>query len=386
MVFMKKILYIVIDGLSNDLALMPNLKNLIGKSQSGLVLPVIEGISVDTGREIMGFLGYDAYRYYTGPGPLECYACGLKVNDGDLALRVNFSSLEPDGKKLKDSSIALSISPEETNSLAKEINSKVTLSSGTFELKDTTDDLGALVIRSIRSRLSGCITNTNPVYERRGIFNIRREKFANLLLESAPLAGCGDNSEAKEASVSLNEFTQKSHRVMAGSVFNQKRLLENKPPVNILLSCGAGDHLPKLPAFEAVYNLKFASLLYQQAEKSVTSLMGIEAPGLPSLSGQPDVDCAVLAKVARDSLLKYNGIFIYIRNKDEVDVIDSFFFINILADLDLNNTLIIVAGNPSGKPAPISIFGGGIAKLEALPFERIKIQDIMPLLVKLAQG
>jgi 2,3-bisphosphoglycerate-independent phosphoglycerate mutase len=39
-------------------------------------------------------LGYDPHEHHTGRGPLESVGVGLEVNDGDLAYRVNFATVE----------------------------------------------------------------------------------------------------------------------------------------------------------------------------------------------------------------------------------------------------------------------------------------------------
>ncbi|MBU0710034.1 MAG: phosphoglycerate mutase, partial [Candidatus Omnitrophica bacterium] len=178
---MKKILYIVLDGLGDlpiadlnnktplEAALTPNLDRLAQQGRTGLVYPVNKGIAPESDIAVISLLGYDAHKYYTGRGPLESFAEGINVNDGDLALRVNFATLEEDGKTIKDRRVGRNLTTEEATSLSSEINSKVTLSSGTFEFKNTIGHRGILVIRGMRSKLSGWITNTDPAYGREGV-------------------------------------------------------------------------------------------------------------------------------------------------------------------------------------------------------------------------
>ncbi len=92
---MKKILYIVLDGLGDlpikelnnktplEAALTPNLDRLAQRGKTGIVYPVAKGIAPESDIAVISLLGYDAHKYYTGRGPLESFAEGLKFSDGD---------------------------------------------------------------------------------------------------------------------------------------------------------------------------------------------------------------------------------------------------------------------------------------------------------------
>jgi len=426
---MKKILYIVLDGLGDlpikelnnktplDAAVTPNMDRLAQRGRTGLVYPVAKGIAPESDIAVISLLGYDAHKYYTGRGPLESFAEGLDIQDGNLALRVNFATAQSDGVTIKDRRVGRNLTTEEATALAHEINSKVTLSSGTFEFKNTIGHRGILVIRGMRSKLSGWITNTDPAYDREGVFGIAKEKFENLVAQSNPMPGYENLGQAREAAVLLNEFTQKSHRVLNEAAVNKKRVAENKMPANVILSRDAGDRLPKFPPMQSLYNLKFGSFVQMPVEKGIALLTGIEVIEIPSSSGHLDVDYPVWAKVAIDSIKKYDGIYIHIKGPDEpahdgnfklkkeiIEAIDSFFFANLLPDLDMNNTILTVTADHStvcairahsADPVPILICGGNIKPDGSLSFSEkaaklgsigeIKGQDIMPLLVKFAK-
>ncbi|MCX7661778.1 MAG: alkaline phosphatase family protein, partial [Candidatus Omnitrophica bacterium] len=321
---MKKILYIVLDGLG-DLPLKelgdktpleasnkPNLDYLAKQAKLGLVYPVARGVAPESDIAVISLLGYDAHKYYTGRGPLECFAEGLRVEDGDLALRANFATVAEDGKTIKDRRVGRNLTTEEASSLAKEINSKVTLSTATFEFKNTVGHRAVLVIRGVQSKLSGWITNTDPAYEREGVFGVAKEKFENIVAKSIPMSGYENIEQAKEASRLLNEFTEKSHKVLVDSAINKRRISEGKLPANIILCRDAGDQLPKFPPFSSVYNLKFGCFVQMPVEKGIALLTGIEVIEVPEPSGHLDVDYAIWAKLALDSLKSYDGIYIHI--------------------------------------------------------------------------
>jgi len=426
---MKKILFIVLDGLGDlpikeldnktplEAALTPNLDSLAQRGKTGIVYPVAKGIAPESDIAVISLLGYDAQKYYTGRGPLESFAEGLMIHDGNLALRVNFATAEADGRTIKDRRVGRNLTIDEATALAKEINAKVTLSSATFEFKNTIGHRGVLVIRGMHSKLSGWITNTDPAYAREGAFGIAKEKFENFVEESLPMPGFENSSEAKEAALLLNEFTQKSHKVLNASATNKRRVAENKLPGNIILSRDAGDHLPKFPRIESLYNVRFGSFVQMPVEKGIALLTGLDVIDVPSSSGHLDVDYAIWAKVALDSIKKYEGIYIHIKGPDEpahdgdfnkkkeiIEIIDKFFFTDLLLKLDMNNTIVAVTADHStvcaikahsADPVPLLISGGNIKPDGSLSFSEkaarlgsigeLLGRDIMPLLVKSAQ-
>jgi len=425
---MKKILYIVLDGLGDqpikelnnktplEAALTPNMDRLAQGGETGIVYPVEKGLAPESDIAVISLLGYDAHKYYTGRGPLEAFAEGLVINDGDLALRVNFATVAEDSKTIKDRRVGRNLSTDEATALAKEINSKVTLSSATFEFKNTIGHRGVLVIRGMRSKLSGWITNTDPAYDREGVFGIALVKFENLVAESMPMPGYEDSAEAKEAAVLLNEFTEKSHKVLNESLVNKNRVSENKMPGNVILSRDAGDHLPKFPKIDTLYGVKFGSFVQMPVERGIALLTGMEIIDVPASTGHLDVDYTIWAKVALDSIKKYGGIYVHIKGPDEpahdgdfnkkkeiIEAIDKFFFSSLLSALDIKNTVVAVTADHStvcaikahsADPVPLLISGANIKPDGSLSFSEKAVKlgsigellgkDILPLLVKTA--
>ncbi len=426
---MKKIIYIVLDGLGDlpvkelnnktplEAALTPNLDRLSQKGKMGLVYPVERGIAPESDIAVISLLGYDAHKYYTGRGPLESFAEGLDIADGNLALRVNFATVDADGKTIKDRRVGRNLTTEEATLLAREINSKVTLSNATFEFKNTIGHRGVLVIRGMHSKLSGWITNTDPAYGREGVFGVAKEKFENKIVQALAMPEYADLPEAKEAAALLNEFTEKSHKVLDEAAINKKRVSEKKMPANIILSRDAGDHLPNFPPISGLYNMKFGSFVQMPVEKGIALLTGMEIIDVPSSSGHLDVDYPVWAKIAVDSLRKYDGIYVHIKGPDEpahdgdfkskkdiIEMIDKFFFASLIPLIDLKDFIVCVTADHStvcamkahsADPVPLLIRGGNIKPDGSLSFSEraaklgslgeILGRQIMPLLVKFAR-
>ena len=391
---MRKILYIILDGLGDrplkeldnktplEAAAAPNMDRLAQEGRTGQVYPVDKGIAPESDIAVISLLGYDAHKYYTGRGPLEAFAEGLIINDGDLALRVNFATVQDDGSTIKDRRVGRNLSTEEATALSREINSKTSLSTGTFEFKNTIGHRGVLVIRGTKSKLSGWITNTDPAYGKKGVFGIALEKFDNHVAKAQALEEYKDSPEAKEAAALLNEFTAKSHTVLQESLINKKRVQDGKLPANVILSRDAGDRLPKFPKIEELFKLKFGSFVEMPVERGIALLTGMQIIDVPSSTGHLDVDYAVWAKVALESIKKFDGIYVHIKGPDEpahdgdfkkkkeiIEAIDKFFFAKLIAKMDLSKYIICVTADHStvckikahsADPVPLLVCGGSI--------------------------
>jgi 2,3-bisphosphoglycerate-independent phosphoglycerate mutase len=424
----KKILYILLDGLGDlpcaelenktplEAATKPHLDNLAKKGKTGLMYTVKKGIAPESDIAVISILGYEAKRYYTGRGPLECFAEGLAVNDGDLAYRVNFATLG-EGNKIIDRRVGRDLTSEEATSLCKEINLKVKLNLASFEFKNTIGHRGVLVIRKEGNKLSGWVTNTDPAYEREGVFGVAKSKFENFLLESKPLPGYEDLKEACEAARLTNEFIQKSRVVLEESAVNKNRLVQGKLPANCILTRDGGDRLPKFPSVTQLYGARFGSFVEMPVEKGIALLTGMEVVELPVPTGHLDVDYPVRAKVTLKIKNRFDGLYIHIKGPDEpahdgdslkkkeiIEAIDRFFFGNLLPKIDIEKTIIAVTSDHStpcslkahsDDPVPLLIAGGDIEADDVATFSEktcregslgiIEGNQLMKILVDLAK-
>ncbi len=426
---MKKILYIVLDGLGDlpvpeldnktplEAADTPNMDRIVQQGRSGIVYPVDKGIVPESDIAVISLLGYDARKYYTGRGPLESFAEGLKVTPGDLALRINFSTVDSDGKTILDRQAGRNLTTDEASALTKEINSKVELSRSTFELKNTVGYRGVLVIRHRDKHLSGWITNTDPAYAREGVFGVAREKFQNQVAESQPMKGFGDRTRALASADLLNEFTRKSHQVLSQSAVNQKRMAQNKLAANFILSRDAGDHLPEFPSLKTLYNIKFGSFVQMPVEKGIALLTGMEIVEVPQPSGNLELDYSMWAKITLKKIFEFDGLYIHIKGPDEpahngdflkkkevIEAVDKFFFPALLEKLSLKDLIIAITADHStvckirahsADPVPLVISGNDIIPDGIKAFSEraaclgslaeIRGVELIPLLIKFAQ-
>ena len=392
---MKKIVYVVLDGLGDlpikslggktplEAAETPNMDRLAREGVTGRMYTVGKGIAPQSDIAVISILGYDPNVYYTGRGPLESFASGLEVRDGDLALRVNFATVD-ENWNIIDRRVGRNLSSEEARELAEAINREVKLTSvpATFQFKSTIGHRGCLVIRAEKGKLSGEVTNTDPAYDKIGPLGVAKEKFENVVQEAKPTKGHENDPAAINAAKLINEFTRKSYEVLNRHPINLKRRSEGKMVGNMILCRDAGDHLPKFPPFRERFGLNFASFVEMPVERGIAVLMGIEIVKLPLPSGDLARDYVERAELAVENIKRFDGLYIHIKGPDEpahdgdaerkkqvIEIIDRHFFGPLLERLDLKEAIVTVTADHStpcehkahtDDPVPILISGGNI--------------------------
>ncbi len=422
---MKKILYIVLDGLGDrphpafgnrtplEAADIPQMNRLAKEGQTGLVYTVGKDIAPESDVAVISILGYDAHKYYTGRGPLECFAEGLEVKEGDLAYRVNFATLGKN-REIVDRRVGRNLTTAEATALAEEINTKVKLSDAEFIFKNTIGHRGVLLIRSKKGKLSAKVTNTDPAYGKEGVFGVAKEKFENYLQKCLP----EDNAEgAKLAADLTNEFMEKSQKVLSEAGVNQERIKQDKLAANVILTRDAGDRLPKFPSLKERFGFNLGCFVEMPVEKGIALLTGMEIIDLSLPTGDLEKDYALRAKKACEAIQNYDGLYIHLKGPDEpahdgnflkkkevIEAIDRFFFGNLLPELNLKETVICVTSDHSTPCAlkahsadavPILISGGNIKKDETFSFSESQAvqgrlgelggQEVLPEIIKLAR-
>jgi 2,3-bisphosphoglycerate-independent phosphoglycerate mutase len=342
-----------------------------------------EGIAPESDIAVFAILGYDPHQHHTGRGPLESVGAGVEVNDGDLAYRVNFATVEADGDgwTIVDRRVGRDLTSEEAHALADEVQSKVTLDKASFEFKATVGHRGILVLRNEAGPLSAEVENSDPAYGRQGSLGVALETFDNKVVTVAPVKGHEDDASALRASELTNEWLRKSFQVLESAETNAKRTAANKLPGNFILTRDGGDHVPKLVPFKEKFGPEMGCFVEMPVELGIARLMGmgvVEAPtDLP-----PREQYERWAELALEAIEGFDGLYIHIKGPDvpahdgdhdakirSIEDIDAYFFAPLLDSIDMKRSLVAVTADHSTScarkahtdgPVPLLISGAGI--------------------------
>jgi len=387
-----KLIYIVIDGMGDlpieelgnrtplEAAETPNMDFLAKNGKTGLMYSVRRGIAPESDVAVISILGYDPFKYDTGRGILEAFGAGLIVNDGNLALRCNFATINH-GNKIIDRRAGRDLTTEEATDLSNAVNDEVKLESYpvNFEFRNTVGHRGVLVIRSKKKPLSGKITNTDPAYFKVEGLGVAKAKVEMILKKCRPME---ETQEAKISAKLVNEFVQKSHRVLDGHEVNRKRVAEGKLKANVILTRDAGHLLPKFFNINDRYGVHFACLADMPIERGISKLVGMHLVDLPPPSPKLEEDCILRVKKLLEVLPLFNCFYIHIKGPDEpghdgnadlktklIAIVDKYFFGNLLPKIKLEDHILCVTADHStpckvkahsDDPVPLLISGNEI--------------------------
>jgi len=428
---MNKFFYVILDGLGDDplevldgrtpleVARTPYLDRLASEGRNGYVTTVGEGIAPESDIAVFAILGYDPHEHHTGRGPLESVGSGVEVNDGDLAYRVNFATVESegDGWAIVDRRVGRDLTSEEARALAEEVQRKVSVDRASFEFRATVGHRGILVLRSDDGPLSAEVANSDPAYGRQGSLGVALETFDNEVVAVTPTEGNEDDPAAQRAADLTNEWLRKSFEVLDASEVNVRRRAERKLPGNFILTRDGGDHVPKLVPFKEKFGPEMGCFVEMPVELGIARLMGmgvVEAPtDLP-----PREQYEKWAELALEAIGGYDGLYIHIKGPDvpahdgdhdakirSIEDIDGHFFAPLLDSLDLKRAVVAVTADHSTScarkshtdgPVPLLISGGGVSADGVDTYGETASRNgalghlmgpqIMPNLVKLARG
>jgi 2,3-bisphosphoglycerate-independent phosphoglycerate mutase len=427
----RSFLYVILDGLGDDplgplggktpleAARTPMMDALAAAGRNGYVTTVGEGIAPESDIAVFAILGYDPKEHHTGRGPLESVGAGLQVNDGDLAYRVNFATVEGDGDGwvIVDRRVGRDLRSEEACALADEVNDKVTIEGATFDFRATVGHRGVLVLRSSEGPLSAEVANSDPAYGRKGSLGVALETFDNRVVHVRPLAGHESDPAAQRAADLTNAWLAATYDVLASSDVNARRSSRGKLPGNFVLTRDGGDHVPDLVPFRTKFGPSMGCFVEMPVELGIARLMGMGVVDAPA--GMPAHDqYESWAALALEAIEGYDGLYIHIKGPDvpahdgdheakieSIEAIDRHFFAPLMDSLDLSRCIVAVTADHSTScarkahtdaPVPLAISGAGVSPDGVGAYGESASREgaighlfgpqIMPRLVALARG
>ncbi|MBL8144756.1 MAG: 2,3-bisphosphoglycerate-independent phosphoglycerate mutase [Anaerolineae bacterium] len=248
-----KILLLVMDGLGGlpltpdgktelEAAHTPNMNAIAKTGSLGMTIPVARGVAPGSGPAHLGLFGYDPLVYDIGRGVLEALGIGLRVGDGDVAVRGNFCTLDANG--LITDRRAGRISTEEGEKRIALLQN-IPVDGATVEVRAGEGYRFAIVIRG--AGLNDDVLDTDP--QATGV---------------PPLPARAKSPAGERTAAILNQW-------IAGAT---ERLKGHEPANGITLRGVASD--PALPKYSDVYKLKAACVAVYPMYKGVSQLVGMD--------------------------------------------------------------------------------------------------------------
>ncbi len=324
-----KILLIVLDGLGGlpangktelEIADKPNLDALAKKSACGLHIPVAMGITPGSGPGHLSLFGYDPVEWQIGRGVLEALGLGVELKKTDIAIRVNYATIE--NGIVKDRR-AGRIPTNESRKITERLQEKI----------KKIDNVEVIFRPGMEHRFAAVLRFPKPLPK-----------------GSASIKDTDPQKEGKRPVPVISEIPQaeKVAKVVEKLISSILDIIKNEPAANFILLRGFSQ-VPDIPHFEEVYGLKPLCIAVYPMYRGLASLIGMNAP---ALKGDIREEIDFLKKNYDD----YDFFFLHVKKIDsyaedgnfsgKVSKIEE--FDTILPEiLNLNPDVIIITGDHS---------------------------------------
>ncbi len=263
---------------------------------TGLLDPVSPGVAAGSDVALLTILGYDPFKVYCGRGSFEAIGAGIKMEDGDVAFRCNFATVNRDmvimderAGRIRDEASDLAFLLEDVE-LKENSDVKVTF-------KHTLDFRGVLVLHG--DSLSPKVEAPAPrIGSRPFLFK--------------PMGGVNSVKTAH----ALNEFVKISYKILSNHPVNEERRSKGKPPANIIIPWGPGTP-PEIKPFHEKYNLRATCIAAVSLIMGVARACGIRVIRPSGATGYIDTDVAAKARAALDALETSDLVIVHVEGPDE---------------------------------------------------------------------
>jgi 2,3-bisphosphoglycerate-independent phosphoglycerate mutase len=282
----RKAMLLVMDGLGGyrtvergselTQARTPNLDRLAREGSLGLHDPVTRGITPGSGAGHLGLFGYDPLAYEIGRGALSAAGIGFELRPGDVAARVNFCTLAPDGT-IADRR-AGRLPTEEAAGICELLEREVRLDGAEFFIQPEREHRGLLVLRG--QGLDPDLTDTDPQTE--GV---------------APRPPEAGTPEAKRTADLVASFLDQARSVLAG-----------RERGNFLLLRGFDTH-KELPSFPERYKVRALAIAAYPMYVGISRLLGFDTH---QVDGAAPEEVEALSRLLPD----FDFVFMHVKKTD----------------------------------------------------------------------
>lgn len=367
---MKKILFLVLDGLGDDLipslgdktpleaADTPNLDILAKKGVCGLLEPYYSGVMPTSEEGHYSLFGCDPKRYKIKRGVVTALGAGINLEAGDISFRGNFATIDNNFKVIDRRAGRI----KDTKEIVSSLN-KIELNGAEIIVKGASGHRIALVLRG--EGLSSEVSDGDPHYK----------DFGDEVSDIVPL---DKSKEALLTAKIINSFLEKSHTILKSHYKNKDREDNGLLPANYILLRGASSFV-ELPSFLATYGLKACCIAGKNLYKSIATSLGMDILNINGADGTIDTNIGGMIQGGIDALNEgYNFAFIHFKATDTLaedgDYLGKKKFIEKIDKqlellLDIGVTVVVTSDHSTSSlekshsplPIPFLIFNNKIA-------------------------
>ena len=267
-----RIVFVVMDGLGGlphpetgrtelESAATPNLDRLARRSALGLIQPVGPGITPGSGPGHLALFGYDPLRWMIGRGVLSALGVGFDLRESDVAVRLNFATLDSEGRVIDRR--AGRPSDEENRRLVEKLRQGVRAPTGVeLFFEPEKEHRAVMILRG--ANLSAALSDTDP------------QETGVPPLHVRPLDG-DDEGNAEE-----------SARIFQQVLDEARRVLGDEPAANAILARGIAAY-ERYPSMADRYKLRAHAVARYPMYRGVARLLGMDVHPVPS-SDEASID------------------------------------------------------------------------------------------------
>lgn len=273
-----------------------NMDRLASMGVSGLLNALGPGVAPGSDVACLAILGYDPYRVYTGRGGFEAAGAGIDMEDGDLAFRCNFATVNEDMTIMDERAGRIG---EEAAKLAEALQD-LQLKNYDVEVvfRHTLGHKGAMVLRG--RGLSPNVAAHPPKV------NSRADSFKPL----------DESNEARKTVEVLREFLRASHSILKNHPVNRARAEKGLPQANIVVPWGPGLK-PKLDPLLNRFGIRGACVAAVSLIKGVCGLAGMSVLNVPGATGDLNTNTFAKAEAALKALENHELVLVHVEAPDE---------------------------------------------------------------------
>ncbi|HWB87476.1 MAG TPA: 2,3-bisphosphoglycerate-independent phosphoglycerate mutase [Bryobacteraceae bacterium] len=250
----NKIVVLVVDGLGGmshkeygyktelEYASHPNLDRLASRGATGMLTPVLPGVTPGSGPAHIGLFGLDPILFHIGRGVLEALGIGLIPEPTDVFARGNFCTVDDEGTIVDRRAGRI---PTETCEQRLDLLRDIRVPRSNIELYAVQDH--RFVLRVKGADLDGSIANTDP----------------------------GSVGAKPKPAKALTPQAEATANIVNAFVDQALDRLRGQSDANALVLRGFS-MLPKIPSFYELYDLRSAALAIYPMYKGLARTVGME--------------------------------------------------------------------------------------------------------------